>query len=321
MPYNTLDKVKLAVIGDFCLDVYWYADMTKSVLSRETPHFPLPVQKEIMSPGGAGNVAANITALKVEKVYAIGVLGDDWRGDCLRSTLSKAGVDASGLVVCPGRFTNTYIKPMKYGYSGECAEQARLDFEGETPLDESAEGSVLASLEKIAADADVICVCDQMKNGCITPKVRERICELGKQGKVIFVDSRDRIGLYKNVIVKPNDIEAARAVESAVDKPCENAKALCKITGKNTVVTCGDKGCVVCENGTVSQVPAFITEGEIDFCGAGDTFLSALATFTAAGYDLKTAAKYANAASSVTVHKIGTTGTASREEIFAVCGE
>ena len=43
---NILQKIqsmKVAVIGDFCLDVYWTADMTKSELSRETPQFPLPI--------------------------------------------------------------------------------------------------------------------------------------------------------------------------------------------------------------------------------------------------------------------------------------
>ena len=59
-----LGKGRIGVIGDFCLDVYWHADMTKSELSRETPHFPLPIVQERLSPGGAGNVVANLLALK-----------------------------------------------------------------------------------------------------------------------------------------------------------------------------------------------------------------------------------------------------------------
>ena len=58
-----LGKGRIAVIGDFCLDVYWHADMTKSELSRETPHFPLPIVQERLSPGGAGNVVMNLLAL------------------------------------------------------------------------------------------------------------------------------------------------------------------------------------------------------------------------------------------------------------------
>ena len=313
MIFEKLSSVKAAVIGDFCLDTYWYADMTKSVLSRETPHYPLPVCREVMSPGGAGNVAANISALNIEKVYAIGVRGDDWRGDCLEKVLGENGVDTSLFVKVDGRFTNTYIKPMKYGYSGQCFESERLDFEAQEVLDEKSEKEILDRIDFVKDKVDVICVCDQMAYGCITEKVREKIIELGKNGKRIIVDSRDRIGLYKYVTVKPNEIEAARA--TGFESEEESSKALEKKTCRPTIVTCGDRGCYVCEDGVAKLVPAFIREGEIDFCGAGDTFLSAFACFSAAGYALCEAAAFANAASCVTVHKVGTTGTATREEI------
>jgi hypothetical protein len=60
---SKIKNVKIVLIGDICLDVYWKADMTKSELSRETPHFSLPVIEERISPGGGGNAAANIAAL------------------------------------------------------------------------------------------------------------------------------------------------------------------------------------------------------------------------------------------------------------------
>jgi len=107
-----------------------------------------------------------------------------------------------------------------------------------------------------------------MAHGCITEKVRDMICELGKSGKRIIVDSRDRIGLYKYVTVKPNEIEAARA--TGFENEEESVKALEKETCRPSIVTCGDRGCYVCEDGCATLVPAFIREGEIDFCGAGE---------------------------------------------------
>ncbi len=86
-----IQSVKAAVIGDFCLDVYWVADMTKSELSRETPHFPLPIVEERMSPGGAGNVVCNLCALRPADVRCIGDFGKDWRGDVLSRLLQEAG--------------------------------------------------------------------------------------------------------------------------------------------------------------------------------------------------------------------------------------
>lgn len=318
MIFSELDNVRIGVIGDFCLDVYWYADMTKSELSRETAHYPLPVVREKMSPGGAGNVANNLCALSLKKVYAIGVAGNDWRGDALIKVLGESGADTSKMMKVPDRFTNTYIKPCRFGYSGVPTEDARIDFEADSPLPEEYEKLLLTALDEIKDEIDVLCVCDQMKFGCITPAVRKKICELGKSGMKIIVDSRDRIGLYENVTVKPNDIEASRAVNESDPKIC--ARLLSEKTGRPAIVTCGADGCVIYENGEAAVVDANKNlTGETDICGAGDTFLSAIAAFSAAGKPLKEAAVYANAASCVTVHKVGMTGTATREEIDAIC--
>ena len=96
--FDLLDNVKIAVIGDFCIDIYWYADMTKSELSRETPHFPLPVQKEVMSPGAAGNVANNIAALKIEKLYAL-LLAMTGEEASLRNVLKRLVLILRGLLM------------------------------------------------------------------------------------------------------------------------------------------------------------------------------------------------------------------------------
>ena len=36
-----IKNARIGIIGDFCVDIYWHADMTKSELSRETPHLSL----------------------------------------------------------------------------------------------------------------------------------------------------------------------------------------------------------------------------------------------------------------------------------------
>ena len=106
-----MDRVRVALVGDLCLDAYWQADMTKSELSRETPHFPLPVVSERYAPGAGGNVAANLAALKPQTVRVFGVLGHDWRGDVLIRELDARGIDSFAIIRHPGRVTNAYIKP------------------------------------------------------------------------------------------------------------------------------------------------------------------------------------------------------------------
>jgi len=315
-----LGRGRIAVIGDFCLDVYWHADMTKSELSRETPHFPLPIVGERMSPGGAGNVVMNLLALEPKSVSAIGVFGDDWRGLTLKDLLKKAGADVSGVVTDAARVTNTYIKPLRKGYAENVVyEDPRLDFTNYDAISAATEKRLLAALDKVAKKIDVLCVCDQMPCGCITEKIRNRIIALGEKGLKVIVDSRDRIGLYTNVIVKPNEIESARAFKGEIPETAFErlAKALEERTFRPAIVTAGEKGCYVCEKGKVAHVRARKVTGEIDFCGAGDTFLSGLAASTAAGFSLADAATIACCASAVTIKKLKTTGTANRQELAA----
>jgi bifunctional ADP-heptose synthase (sugar kinase/adenylyltransferase) len=55
--------------------------------------------------------------------------------------------------------------------------------------------------------------------------------------------------------------------------------------------------------------------GPIDIVGAGDSVTANLAAASVAGASLREALQLANAAASVVIHKLGTTGTASIREI------
>ncbi len=316
---SRIDRVKIGVIGDFCVDIYWHADMKKSELSRETPHFPLPVYQEQVYLGAAGNVTANIAALKPEKVFVCGIRGDDWRGMLMESKFAEIGADITGLVCEKSRMTNAYCKPIRHGLSDTVYEDPRLDFCANQPITAQSEERIIEEFKKMAEKVDVICVCDQFENGVITEKVRNLIGEIGKSGKLIVVDSRSNIGKYTCVTVKPNETEFCRAfgINSLESSQYEtyalnfaNAKH-CKV-----LLTMGADGCIYCNGQNTTRVPAKKVEGPIDICGAGDTFNSAFSCMSATGCDPVTCAKIASAASAVTVKKIGVTGTATREEIL-----
>jgi bifunctional ADP-heptose synthase (sugar kinase/adenylyltransferase) len=111
--------VKIGLLGDVCLDIYWRADMRRSELSRETPHFPLPIVDERLAPGGGANVAANMAALGPKSVRLFSAVGDDWRGRELLRLLERMGIGLSGVVAAgAGRVTNAYAKPIRMGFSG-----------------------------------------------------------------------------------------------------------------------------------------------------------------------------------------------------------
>lgn len=315
-----VDGARVGLIGDLCLDMYWVSDMRLSELSRETPHYPLPVVAERYAPGGAGNVAGNLAALRPGHLAVIGLVGTDWRGDLLVKSLAECGVDGKYVVREPGLMTNTYIKPLRRGISDVVYEDPRLDFENRAPLSPDCERKVLAALDEAAPDLDVICVSDQMKYGCVTPAVRARLCELGRAGKTVVVDSRDNAAAYCDVTVKPNEVEAARAFGKGGEPGLpELAELACDIAARNhrvTLMTLGDKGCFVADEERVVRCPACEVEPPIDFCGAGDTFLAGYGALLAGGATPLQAAQVATLCSAVTIKKIGTTGTATRREVL-----
>ena len=318
---QNIDHARIGLIGDLCLDMYWLADMKLSELSRETPHHPLPVVEERMSPGGAGNVANNIAALNPEKLLVVGLVGNDWRGDLLLRTMKEAGIDCSHVIRDNSRVTNTYIKPLRSGISDVIYEDPRLDFESRFPISAETEAKILSALDAMAKQTDVICVSDQMKYGCITPAVRKKLSELGKSGKTVIVDSRDHADAYEGVTVKPNEIEASRAFGDGFVMDIEALSVLAaeisERNGKTTLITLGEKGCFVAEGEQVVRCPACPVKPPIDFCGAGDTFLAGYGTLLASGATPMQAAQIACLCSSVTIRKIGITGTATREEVLA----
>lgn len=315
-----ITDIRVGVLGDFCLDIYWHADMRKSELSRETPHFPLPVVSESFSLGGAANVCANAAALGAKSVTALGVIGGDWRGEILKQCCKRQGIAVGGLVQEAGRFTNAYCKPLRHGISDVVYEDPRLDFCSYEPIAEETEAQLLESLSRL--DVDVLCVSDQLKHGCVTEKIRGEIMKLSRAGMLVIVDSRDRIGLYRDVVLKPNEVEGYFAVNGALppsvmakEEYNSCARKLAKHAHSRVYMTLGGDGCVYADDTELTHVTAAKSPKKIDFVGAGDTVLSSLGVALAANASPARAMIFANLCASVTIGKIGVTGTASPEEI------
>ncbi len=316
----------IGVIGDLALDAYWYADMTRAFLSRETPRFPRPIVREAYSPGAGANVADNLAALGVGRVVVFSVLGDDWRGALLRQVMAARRIDVSQLVIAPERFTSAYIKPTLMGYDSQ-QEDARLDFENAAPLTHALEDALLDRVQQHLLDLDALIVADQFEaNGALSDRVREGLNALAHAhpDKHFVVDSRLRISHYTGMILKPNWREAVAAVMPDHDPrsiPRETlpnvAATLSARTGRSVFVTLSEDGVLVYTEGQARQLPAGPTRPPLDPVGAGDTFIAALAGALSAGASPWEAGAMANLAAAITVEKLNQTGTATPEEILA----
>jgi bifunctional ADP-heptose synthase (sugar kinase/adenylyltransferase) len=140
------------------------------------------------------------------------------------------------------------------------------------------------------------------------------------------VDSRRRIGEYHQVMLKPNESEALRAVFAQVE-PVERERieeageSLRRRTERPVFVTMGDQGILLCTEQGVEMVPAVPVTGEIDIVGAGDSTLASIVASLASGATLSEAALVGNLVASVTIRCIGTTGTASQEQVLEALDE
>ena len=122
----------------------------------------------------------------------------------------------------------------------------------------------------------------------------------------VLADSREQIGKFRHVCVKPNLAEAQRWV------PGGDAQALAELVQAPVLLTRSEAGMTVAKPGAtkVQIIPAYPVTGPIDPCGAGDSCSAAIACAMAAGCSLEEAAAFGNLIASITVQQIGVTGTA-----------
>src|SRR5438876_5801109 len=90
-----LPRSRVVLVGDLMLDRYIYGNAER--LSPEAPVPVLHYQKEEVRLGGAGGVAADLTALGAE-VRVIGVIGSDQTGMAVRQNLAECGAQTDRLV-------------------------------------------------------------------------------------------------------------------------------------------------------------------------------------------------------------------------------
>jgi len=276
---ESLRRLNILIVGDACLDVYWHADMKLSVLSRETPHFPLPVVEERFSPGACSNVAACLSALEVNSVKLLTVIGQDWRGRELVEQCKNHGIDTSLVISSSARVTPAYCKPLRKGISDVIYEDPRIDFENRSALPEELEAELASHLREAAAEADAI----------------ECLAAIG-------LDPRTRLG--------------SSGPDRGLAHARSAARTLSRQTGAPVCMTLGAGGSIWADASDSTWVAGVPVTPPVDTVGAGDCFLSALTAGLAARCSSVEAMRLANLASAVVVKKLGTTGTATPKEIL-----
>ncbi len=318
-------KLRIVLLGDFCLDRYLDIDPAKGETSIETG---LPVHNVTnvrSQPGAAGTILANLTALGAGAVFPIGFCGEDGEGFELQRALGNIPrVHCEGFLQTAGRRTFTYTKPLLHEPGQAPRELSRLDLKNWTPTPAAVDEQLLVALRKLAADADAIIVMDQVdiaETGVVTTRIREAIGELSRERLTVPVlaDCRRGLGGWPPCIWKMNarELSVLEGVSESDPSAMRDAtRSRAQQNGHAVFVSQAGQGILGADaSGCIEHVPAFPVRGTIDIVGAGDSVSANLAMALAAGAEMHEAMEIAMAAANVVIHQLGTTGTATTSQI------
>ncbi len=321
---SEIQSVKIAVLGDFCLDAYWFIDESKSEISVETGHMTRPVKQQRYSLGGAGNVTNNISAMGVKDVRAFGVVGPDPFAYEMVKVMKQNGINPKNLLVQDDEWsTHVYTKP----YVGD-AEQNRIDFGNFNMLSKQTADLLISNLEAEIPEVDIIIINQQVMSGIHTEYFRTQLTKVIQRfpNKIFIVDSRNYSSSYEGAYRKMNDLEAAilggfkKDVNDVVlySEVKEAAENLYQKFEKPLFITRGARGSIIVNENGVTNIDGLMIISKVDTVGAGDSYLAGAASALAAGYSLEIAAEIGSYVAGVTVQKLFQTGTASPEEILNI---
>jgi rfaE bifunctional protein kinase chain/domain len=315
-------KLRVAVIGDFSLDRYLEIDPALEEISIETG---LPVHNVVRvrsQAGAAGTILNNLAALGVGLIHPVGFVGDDGEGFELRRALAALPVvNLSRFLISPHRRTFTYCKPLVLRGNQSPLELNRLDSKNWTPTPPSLQEQLIEAAHRLAESLDAIVLLDQVEipeTGVVTTRLLGAIAVIAESRPelLILADSRRGLKGYPRIGFKMNRTELGRLMGLSDDLPLEKLKAaaltLARKQGRKVFVTLAEQGLIgAAPTGDVLHLPIRPVRGEIDVVGAGDAVNASLVAALAAGGTLAEALELANAAASIVIHQLGTTGTAS----------
>ena len=285
------NNINVLLIGDFMIDQYVLCDST-----RMSPEAPVPVlnpEEIYFTPGGAGNVAINLSELGAS-VTCLGTVGLDKNGKKLKNLLIQKNINVDNL------YETDLPTTLKKRYYLKGKQVLRVDIE------EINEYWSPKNLNFDYDKYDIIILSDYNK-GVLNNQWFSKI-----KAKNIVVDpKKDNFSFYSNAtIITPNLNELQKAANTEINNNDTLIK-VCQSMIKNSnleyiLAKKGDKGIsIVGRDGFVKHIDAYKVN-DPDVTGAGDTVIAVFSLSLAKTNDVEKSARIANAVAALVVEKKGT---------------
>jgi D-glycero-beta-D-manno-heptose-7-phosphate kinase len=312
---------RVLVLGDVMLDRFIWGSVV-----RISPEAPVPVvdfERESSMPGGAANVARNLTTLTAS-TELLGVVGRDSEAKHLKRLLGEHGIGCRGLLASGARSTSVKTRIVAHKQ-----QVVRIDRETRDGMTPALTQRLTFMFQNLLAKADAVIVGDYGK-GVITQTLLDRTKDLCRaRGIWLSLDPKPvhRLELTGLSLITPNRKEAFQLAglpdETRASDPLQDhnltrvaQKLLDDLRPALLLITLGEQGMLLCQRTQpLFHIPT-VAQEVFDVSGAGDTVIASFTLAIAAGASPIEAAILSNHAAGLVVGKLGT-ATVTPEELLA----
>ncbi len=300
-----LGRLKILVVGDLMLDRYHFGKV-----SRISPEAPVPivdVERTDNRPGGAANVALNISSLGAQ-VTLCGVIGDDDHGRILLRSLNVAHFDNGFVMEVPRRVTTTKTRII-----GNNQQVLRVDYEVRDEIAPDLQRQLIARIAERIGEFDAV-IFEDYDKGMLGEHLIQAIVALATaHGIPTVVDPKYRnfwnysgTTLFKPNLKELNEALGLRLGNNDLQGISQAVSDLrMRMPHTHTLVTLSENGVLAIDaDGHATHIQAHYRR-IADVSGAGDTVIAVVALALASGLSLPEASAIANLAGGLVCEEVG----------------
>tara|TARA_B100001123_G_scaffold171192_1_gene197002 strand:+ start:1733 stop:2716 length:984 start_codon:yes stop_codon:yes gene_type:complete len=290
----------ILVIGDVMLDKFMWGKADR--ISPEAPVPIISIDKISHSPGGAANVALNLSKLSAN-VHLLAVVGDDNESNLLEDDLEKQDVKIK-FIKDAKKSTTTKTRIMAHGQ-----QVVRTDYENTNDITSEQIKHINDMIVACSSEIDAIIIEDYNKGLLVKDCINTILDIAAKNDIPVYVDpKKENFFVYNKIrLFKPNMFE----FESIIDFNKQNKgfeelgeQLRKKINAEILMITRGEEGVTLFTDNNIQTIGTKARKVH-DVSGAGDTAISAFVLADLSGASIEESATISNYAAGRVCEEVG----------------